>query len=114
VSYLGSILGLVYVELLADMKGLRGAMVAVAALAVSVFVLTPALLCPSGFKEPAKQRYMTHQRHPRTAANSPCTQSRNWDEIEPADIPQRERHAGQHDELVEADSNLRVGIHHRT
>jgi MFS family permease len=44
VSYLGFLLGPVYVGLWADAVGLRGAMVAVAALAVGLFVLTPALL----------------------------------------------------------------------
>jgi hypothetical protein len=49
VSYLGFLLGPVYVGLWADTVGLRGAMVAVAALAVGLFVLTPALLRLSGF-----------------------------------------------------------------
>ena len=44
VSYLGFLLGPVYVGLWADAVGLRGAMVAVAALAVGLLVLTPALL----------------------------------------------------------------------
>jgi MFS family permease len=44
VSYLGFLLGPVYVGLWADAAGLRGAMVAVAALGVGLFVLTPALL----------------------------------------------------------------------
>jgi MFS family permease len=44
VSYLGFLLGPVYVGLWADTVGLRGAMLAVAALAVGLFVLTPALL----------------------------------------------------------------------
>ena len=48
-SYLGFLLGPVYVGLLADATGLRGAMLAVAALAVALFVLTPALLRISGF-----------------------------------------------------------------
>jgi MFS family permease len=48
VSYLGFLLGPVYVGLWADAVGLRGAMVAVAALAVGLFVLTPALLRLSG------------------------------------------------------------------
>jgi MFS family permease len=48
VSYLGFLLGPVYVGLWADAVGLRGAMVAVAALAVGLFVLTPALLRVSG------------------------------------------------------------------
>ncbi len=49
VSYLGFLLGPVYVGLWADAVGLRGAMVAVAALAVGLFVLTPPLLRLSGF-----------------------------------------------------------------
>ena len=61
VSYLGFLLGPVYVGLLADATGLRGAMLAVAALAVALFVLTPALLHLSGFGGPASQRNMTHQ-----------------------------------------------------
>lgn len=46
VSYLGFLLGPVYVGLWADGFGLRGAMLAVAALAVGLFVLTPPLLRP--------------------------------------------------------------------
>ncbi|GIH19717.1 hypothetical protein Raf01_78890 [Rugosimonospora africana] len=49
VSYLGFLLGPVYVGLCADAFGLRGAMFAVAALAVALFVLAPALLRLSGF-----------------------------------------------------------------
>ncbi|GAA2153520.1 MFS transporter [Actinomadura napierensis] len=49
VSYLGFLVGPVYVGVWADAVGLRGAMVAVAALAVALFVLTPALLPLSGF-----------------------------------------------------------------
>ncbi|MBF9128762.1 MFS transporter [Plantactinospora sp. S1510] len=49
VSYLGFLLGPVYVGLWADAVGLRGAMVAVAALAVGLIVLAPALLHVSGF-----------------------------------------------------------------
>jgi MFS family permease len=49
VSYLGFIVGPVYVGFWADATGLRGAMVAVAALAVALFVLTPVLLHRSGF-----------------------------------------------------------------
>jgi MFS family permease len=48
VSYLGFLVGPVYVGLWADAVGLRGAMLAVAALAVGLFVLTPALLRLSG------------------------------------------------------------------
>ena len=49
VSYLGFLLGPVYVGLWADATGLRGAMVAVAALAAALFVLTPPLLHLGGF-----------------------------------------------------------------
>jgi MFS family permease len=52
VSYLGFLLGPVYVGLWADAVGLRGAMLAVAALAVGLFVLAPALLRLSGFGDP--------------------------------------------------------------
>jgi MFS family permease len=55
VSYLGFLLGPVYVGLWADAVGLRGAMLAVAALAVGLFVLTPALLRLSGFGHPARR-----------------------------------------------------------
>lgn len=44
VSYLGFLLGPVYVGLWADAEGLRGAMVAVAALAAALLVLAPVLL----------------------------------------------------------------------
>ena len=49
VSYLGFLLGPVYVGVSADAAGLRGAMIAVAALAAALFVLTPPLLRLSGF-----------------------------------------------------------------
>lgn len=49
VSYLGFLFGPVYVGLCADALGLRGAMCAVAALAVALFVLAPVLLRLSGF-----------------------------------------------------------------
>ena len=48
-SYLGFLLGPVYVGLWADAVGLRGAMVAVAALAVGLVLLAPPLLRISGF-----------------------------------------------------------------
>jgi MFS family permease len=48
VSYLGFLVGPVYVGAWADAVGLRGAMVAVAALAVILLILTPALLRLSG------------------------------------------------------------------
>ncbi|MGI5204638.1 MFS transporter [Spirillospora sp. CA-108201] len=49
VSYLGFLAGPVYVGLWADAVGLRGAMVAVAGLAVVLLVLTPVLLRLGGF-----------------------------------------------------------------
>jgi len=52
VSYLGFLLSPVYVGLWADAVGLRGAMVAVSALAVVLFVVTPHLLRLSGFSHP--------------------------------------------------------------
>jgi MFS family permease len=55
VSYLGFLLGPVYVGLWADAVGLRGAMLAVAALAVALFVLTPALLRLSGLGNPGRR-----------------------------------------------------------
>jgi MFS family permease len=55
VSYLGFLVGPVYLGLWADAVGLRGAMVAVAALAVGLFVLTPALLRLSGFGDPGRR-----------------------------------------------------------
>ena len=54
-SYLGFLLGPVYVGLWADAVGLRGAMLAVAALAVGLLVLTPALLRLSGFGDPGRR-----------------------------------------------------------
>ena len=61
VSYLGFLLGPVYVGLIADAAGLRGAMAAVAALAVVLSVLTPALLRRSGFDRPADEVQAAHQ-----------------------------------------------------
>ena len=55
VSYLGFLVGPVYVGLWADAVGLRGAMVAVAALAVGLFVLTPALLRLSGLGDQGRR-----------------------------------------------------------
>jgi MFS family permease len=49
VSYLGFLLGPVYVGVSASAAGLRGAMIAVAALAAALFVLTPPLFHLSGF-----------------------------------------------------------------
>jgi MFS family permease len=49
VSYLGFLLGPVYVGLWADATDLRGAMIAVAALAGALFILTPMLLRLTGF-----------------------------------------------------------------
>ncbi|MGI5171781.1 MFS transporter [Spirillospora sp. CA-253888] len=56
VSYLGFVVGPVYVGLWADVVGLRGAMVAVAALAIFLFVLTPVLLRLSGLREKTAHR----------------------------------------------------------
>jgi MFS family permease len=49
VSCLGFLLGPVYVGMWADATDLRGAMIAVAALAGALFILTPMLLRLSGF-----------------------------------------------------------------
>jgi MFS family permease len=62
VSYSGFLLGPVYVGLWADAVGLRGAMVAVAALAVGLFVLTPVLLRLSGLGESGRDRDMGNGR----------------------------------------------------
>jgi MFS family permease len=56
VSYLGFLLGPVYVGLWADTVGLRPAMLAVAALTVGLFVLAPPLLRLSGFDDPDRHR----------------------------------------------------------
>jgi MFS family permease len=56
VSYMGFLLGPVYVGLWADATDLRGAMVAVAALAAALFLLTPLLLRLSGFDSPSSRR----------------------------------------------------------
>jgi hypothetical protein len=56
VSYIRFLVGPVYVGLWADGVGLRGAMVAVAALAVGLFVFTPALLRLSGLGDPGRRR----------------------------------------------------------
>jgi MFS family permease len=53
VSYLGFLFGPVYVGACADALGLRGAMYAVAALAVALFLLAPVLLRLSGFQHGA-------------------------------------------------------------
>jgi predicted MFS family arabinose efflux permease len=55
VSYVGFLLGPVYVGLWADATGLRGAMLAVAALAVLLFVLAPKLLGLSGCADSSNQ-----------------------------------------------------------
>jgi MFS family permease len=55
VSYLGFLTSPVYVGLWADGVGLRGAMVAVAALAIVLFGLTPVLLRLSGFDGSARR-----------------------------------------------------------
>ncbi|WP_203784026.1 MFS transporter, partial [Asanoa ferruginea] len=62
VSYLGFLLGPVYVGLWADAVGLRGAMLAVAALAAGLLVLTRPLLrltgfAPTGHRDPASTRW---------------------------------------------------------
>jgi predicted MFS family arabinose efflux permease len=62
VSYLGFLVGPGYVGLWADAVGLRGALVAVAALAAGLFVLTPVLLHLSGFRLGARS---PHPRRPR-------------------------------------------------
>jgi MFS family permease len=56
VSYLGFLLGPVYVGLWAGAVGLRGAMLAIAALAAALLVLTPALLRLSGLALPERRR----------------------------------------------------------
>jgi MFS family permease len=62
VSYLGFLLGPVYVGLWADAAGLRAAMLAVAALALGLLVLAPALLRLSGFgHSPARPRGGDHR-----------------------------------------------------
>jgi MFS family permease len=66
VSYLGFLVGPVYIGLLADATGLRGAMLAVLAMALALFTLTPVLLRLSGFGQQASQSHATHQ----TAASS--------------------------------------------
>jgi MFS family permease len=72
VSYLGFLLGPVYVGLWADAVGLRGAMVAVAALAVGLFVLTPALLRLSGFGDPGRHSDVGNDRARRTCLDWAC------------------------------------------
>jgi predicted MFS family arabinose efflux permease len=63
VSYLGFLLGPVYVGLWADAAGLRGAMLAVAALAVALFALAPHLVrlgdCPQERRKPRLSRSET-------------------------------------------------------
>jgi MFS family permease len=56
VSYLGFVLGPVYVGVWADAAGLRGAMLAVAALALVLVALAPPLLRISGLDEPTPTR----------------------------------------------------------
>jgi MFS family permease len=60
VSYLGFLVGPVYVGLWADAVGLRGAMVAVAALAVGLFVAAPTLLRLTGFGGPRRRGAMSN------------------------------------------------------
>ena len=49
VSYIGFLLGPVYVGVWADATDLRGAMIAVAALAAALVMLTPMLLRLTGY-----------------------------------------------------------------
>jgi MFS family permease len=70
VSYLGFLTGPVYVGLWADAVGLRGAMVAVAALAVGLFVVAPALLRLSGFGRPDRRSEVSNDRATRRTARS--------------------------------------------
>jgi MFS family permease len=77
VSYLGFLLSPVYVGLWAGAVGLRGAMVAVAALAVGLFVLTPALLRLSGFGDPGRHSAAVLQ------VDDPVAGNGAGDEIEP-------------------------------
>lgn len=63
VSYLGFLLGPVYVGLWADAVGLRGAMLAVAALGAGLFVLAPALLRLSGLGQPQSARLFMEKGH---------------------------------------------------
>jgi MFS family permease len=65
VSYLEFLAGPVYVGLWADAVGLRGAMLAVAALAAGLFVLTPALLRLSGFGDPGRHSDVRNDEAPR-------------------------------------------------
>ncbi|MGK5551437.1 MFS transporter [Actinomadura kijaniata] len=68
VSYLGFLVGPVYVGLWADAVGLRGAMLAVAALAVALFALTPVLLRLSGLGNPAERGAAGNDEETRQAA----------------------------------------------
>jgi MFS family permease len=77
VSYLGFLLSPVYVGLWAGAVGLRGAMVAVAALAVGLFVLTPALLRLSGFGDPGRHSAAVLQ------VDDPVAGNGAGDQIEP-------------------------------
>ncbi|MEU9021392.1 MFS transporter [Actinomadura sp. NPDC048394] len=63
VSYLGFLLGPVYVGVWADAVGLRGAMLAIAALAAALFVLTPALLRASGLTRPSARPVVACRPH---------------------------------------------------
>jgi MFS family permease len=75
VSYLGFLTGPVYVGLWADAVGLRGAMVAVAALAVALFALTPALLRLSGFGHAGRH---SDARNNKVARPSTSLAARPW------------------------------------
>jgi MFS family permease len=69
VAYLGFLVGPVYVGLWADRAGLRGAMVAVAALGAALVVLGPVLLRLSGFGRPPRAAAVS--RTPTRARSAP-------------------------------------------
>lgn len=70
-SYLGFLLGPVYVGVSAGTAGLRVAMIAVAALAAALFVLTPPLFHLSGFTiDRAGSRVSSVRRDPRSTENT--------------------------------------------
>jgi predicted MFS family arabinose efflux permease len=77
VSYLGFLVGPVYVGLWADAVGLRGAMVAVAGLGVGLYLLTRALL-PGGHRgSPIRERSTSRPagRHSTIAVSSASTRT---------------------------------------
>jgi predicted MFS family arabinose efflux permease len=75
VSYLGFLLGPVYVGAWADHAGLRVAMLAVAAIAVALFALAPPLLRLSGFTAAPPPNAPPDTASERTEASSPDTAS---------------------------------------